>query len=104
MASRGCALRGCEAADLLDVARAKRGIGIQQRARVALSVAKPIGPLLLVPGDDRPARLGGELADAERQRDLGVEEMAQNLGGRPVAASGPACQVASRGSAHDTAQ
>src|SRR5262245_23866635 len=104
MASSGGALRGWEAADLLDVGRPERGIGVQQRARVAALVAKPIRPLLLVPGDDHSTRLGGELADAKRERDLGVEQMAEDLGGRPFAASGPARQAASRGSTDDAAQ
>src|SRR5262249_36132056 len=55
-------------------------------SRVGALVPQAIGPLLLVPGDDRPSRLCRDLADAEPQRELGVEEMSEDLGGRPLAA------------------
>jgi hypothetical protein len=101
MTSGGGALRGREPTYLVEVRSPQRRIGCQQDARVPALVAKPTRPLLLVPGDDHAARLGGKLANAERKRDLRIEHMAEHLGGGPFPLRGPAPEAASRGPAED---
>ena len=97
MTPAGGALGGRQPPHLLDVCRAQRRVAGEQRPRVAPLVPEAGRPLLLIPGDDRPTGLGGELADAEAQRDLGVEQVTEHLGGRPLTAGGPAREPASRG-------
>jgi hypothetical protein len=36
-------------------------------------------PLVLIPGDQHPTRLGGGRAHAEAQHDFGVEQMREHL-------------------------
>src|SRR5437867_13187185 len=52
---------------------------------------------------NRSARLGGELADTEGQRDLGVEQIAEDLDGRPFVRTRAARQAQPRGPAQRAA-
>src|SRR6202040_169400 len=79
MTPAGGALGGRQPPHLFDVRRTQRRVASEQRPRVAPLVPETGRPLLLIPGDDCPTRLGGELADAEAQRDLGVEQVAEHL-------------------------
>ncbi len=60
-------------------------------------MTEPLRPLVLIPGDERPARLGGGRADTEAQRDLGVQEMREDLDHGPLTGPGAASQPGGAG-------
>jgi hypothetical protein len=93
VAAGGVTLGGGKAAYEGDGVGAQGSEGGQGGAGVGAAMAKARGPSFLIPRRDGGARLGGDLADAEAERDLAVEQMGEDLDDRPFARLGAAAQA-----------
>jgi hypothetical protein len=68
----------------------------QHLARVVVAVAETVDPQILVVGDERWLVVGQDPAVPTREDDLGIEEVAQDLDGRPLSGRRSAPQTIAR--------